>query len=284
MNPHPIDATDFSPAYFERMAALEDSHPWTSSMRKLTLALLRRHRFTQQRRMLDVGCGTGRFLRDWQTMTSAEQWVGIDLFPEALTLARDRCDASLSAASAAALPFAAASFEAIHCADVLQHMSLADCARALDELARALVPGGVLALRVRGAPSFRRGDDRDYSHSFTPDSLKSALGARNFEILFLSRVNALPSLWAEVQERRGSPHAASAPVKHIVVRPEGDARSRLLRAYLAIERAWVSISPFGLPCGHTIVCIARRNGQHRADRAPRVTLPLGGEPPIAGRR
>ncbi len=258
MNPHPVDATDFSPAYFERMAALEDSHPWTASMRKLTLGLLRRHGPLQPQRMLDVGCGTGRFLKDWQMATSALQWLGIDLFPEALTLARDRCQASLSAASAAALPFGAASFEAIHCADVLQHMSLADCARALDEFARVLVPDGVLALRVRGAPSFRRGDDRDFSHSFTPADLRATLDARNFEVLFLSRVNALPSLWAEVRERGSAPHTSCSTVKHILVRPEGDARSGLLRTYLALERAWVSIAPFGLPCGHTIVCIARR--------------------------
>ncbi len=258
MNPHPTDATDFSRAYFERMAALEDSHSWTASMRKLTLALLRRHRPAQQHRMLDVGCGTGRFLKDWQTVISAEQWVGIDLFPEALTLARDRCQASLSAASAAALPFGAASFEVIHCADVLQHMSLADGARALDEFARVLVAGGTLALRVRGAPSFRRGNDRDFSHSFTPTNLRAALVARNFRILFLSRVNALPSLLAEIRGRRRPTHAAATPVKHIVVRPEDDARSRLLGAYLALERAWVFISPFGLPCGHTIVCIAER--------------------------
>lgn len=259
MSPHPTDATDFSPAYFERMAALEDAHPWTASMRKLMLSLLRRHCRTEQRRVLDVGCGTGRFLNDWQTAASAEQWVGIDLFPKAITLARDRCRASLSAASAAALPFSAASFATIHCADVLQHMLLADSERALDEFTRVLIPGGMLALRVRGAPSLRRSEDHDFSHSFTPAGLRAALAARQFEILFLSRVNALPSLAAEILERDAPAHAAVAPVKHIVVRPEHDLRSRLLRAYLALERRWVSIAPFGLPCGHTIVCVARRN-------------------------
>jgi len=259
MSPHPTEATDFSPAYFESMAALEDSHPWTGSMRKLTLGLLRRYCRMAQRRVLDVGCGTGRFLNDWQTAASAEQWVGVDLFPKALTLARDRCQASLSAASAAALPFGADSFAALHCADVLQHMSLTDCERALDEFSRVLAPGGTLALRVRGAPCLRRRDDRDFSHSFTPDSLRSLLGARQFEILFLSRVNALPSLAAEILERDAPAHGESAPVKHIVIRPEHDLRSGLLRAYLAVERWWVSVAPLGLPCGHTIICIARRS-------------------------
>ena len=228
-------------------------------MRWLTLNLLRRHARTEGRRVLDVGCGTGRFLNDWQTAASAEHWVGVDLFPNAITLARDRCQASLAAASAAALPFGAGKFAAIHCADVLQHMSLADCARALDEFARVLASGGTLALRVRGAASLGPRDDRDFSHSFTAASLRAALGARHFEILFLSRVNALPSLAAELLERSPPAHAAAAPVRHIVARPKHDMRSRLLGAYLALERRWVSIAPFGLPCGHTIVCLARRN-------------------------
>jgi SAM-dependent methyltransferase len=261
MNEQPT--TDFSPAYFERMAALEDSHPWTASMRTLALDLLQRYGTAQRRRMLDVGCGTGGFLKDWQTTASAGQWIGVDLFPEALTLARDRCRASLSAASAAALPFGDALFDAIYCADVLQHMSRADSMRALDEFARVLDQGGLLALRVRGTPSLSESHDRDFSHGFTPAGLRAALAARHFEILFLSRVNALPSVLAELRQRDDAHHVAHAPVKHIAVRAEGDAKSRLLGVYLAAERMWLSVARFGLPFGHTIMCVARRQATRR---------------------
>jgi SAM-dependent methyltransferase len=249
--------TTFSRAYFEQMAALEDTHPWTQSMRALTLALLKKNGNAPPQRILDVGCGTGGFLREWQAASQAEECVGIDLFAEALAFAKSRCSADWAVASAAALPFEGAVFAAIHCADVLQHMKVQDSEFALNEFRRALMPGGLLALRVRASRSLGHDDDSDYSHSFTPDGLQRTLRGKNFEVLFLSRVNALPSLWAEIRGLFSSPHSAHAPVKHIAHRPQADCRTVLLQAYLRMERYWNSMLPMRLPWGHTILCIAR---------------------------
>lgn len=239
------------------MAALEDTHPWTQSMRALTLSLLEKNRNAPPQRILDVGCGTGGFLREWQAATQAVQCVGIDLFTEALTFARSRCSADWAVASAASLPFREAAFAAIHSADVLQHLRLQDSEFALDEFRRVLVPGGLLALRVRASRALEREDNRDYSHSFAPDALQRTLRTRNFEVIFLSRVNALPSIWAEIRGLFSSAQPEHAPVKHIAHRPKTDFRTVLLRAYLRIERYWSSTLTIGLPWGHTILCIAR---------------------------
>src|SRR5262249_37316733 len=114
------------------MAELEDSHPWTRAMRALTFAWLERAGAPVAARVLDVGCGTGLFLTQWTRRWRISNAYGIDLFPEALRYATHRTRAHWCAASAAAPPFGSGLFDAIHCADVLQHLSLSETERAFD--------------------------------------------------------------------------------------------------------------------------------------------------------
>jgi hypothetical protein len=53
--------TAFDLAYFERMAALEDRHPLTRSMREFTFDLLARYGAKSGDSLLDAGCGTNCF-------------------------------------------------------------------------------------------------------------------------------------------------------------------------------------------------------------------------------
>jgi hypothetical protein len=140
---------------------------------------------------------------------------------------------------------------------VLQHLSLRDSARALDLFANLLAPSGTLALRVRAPRIFRSEPDADYAQSFSRRRLKSELESRGFEIRFLSHVNALPSIWAEIPRVRGGPKSEGA-VKGIRLRPASDAASRVLSVYLAIESAWLLRLGLALPAGHTLICVARK--------------------------
>jgi SAM-dependent methyltransferase len=163
-------------------------------------------------------------------------------------------------ASAGHLPFRPASFDAIHSADVLQHLSLDDSARAFELFASLLAPGGILALRVRAPRIFRREPDVDYSQAFSRRRLRSALESRGFTLRFLSHVNALPSLKAEIAAgfSRAAADDAGQAVKGIRPGSATAARSRMLAAYLAAERAWLLASHLPLPLGHTLICIGRR--------------------------
>ena len=252
--------TDFDLAYFERMAALEDRHPWTRSMRRLTLDLMARHGAGEGHSLLDAGCGTGLFLRDWAERFHGRRDAGIDYSMPALPLARRRTAALLAASSASQLPFANDSFDAVHSADVLQHMPLAAARGSLAEFHRVLRSTGLVALRLRATRRWIHNNPSvDYDHAYTPAILRAQLTAAGFEILFLRRVNALPSLAAELAHRIAPPASDDhAPVKGIALRDGDDWRGKALAAYLAFERFWLTAGAPGLPVGHTILAIARK--------------------------
>jgi ubiquinone/menaquinone biosynthesis C-methylase UbiE len=103
--------------------------------------------------VLDLACGDGFLLSLLQTRAGpATRLVGIDLSAGELAHAQARLgpDALLCRANALALPFAAASFDAVTCHLAL--MLMERTAEALGEVRRVLRPGGRFAAVV-GAPS-----------------------------------------------------------------------------------------------------------------------------------
>jgi ubiquinone/menaquinone biosynthesis C-methylase UbiE len=90
-------------------------------------------------RLLDVGCGGGSHM-----LAFAERgWtpIGVDVSVEQLALARGRgCD--VLASSAEQLPFEDASFDAV--VSMWTHTDLDDFPAAVREMARVLMPGGLL--------------------------------------------------------------------------------------------------------------------------------------------
>jgi ubiquinone/menaquinone biosynthesis C-methylase UbiE len=110
-------------------------------------------------RILDVGCGTGRWLRRYEAM--GLRTVGVDATFPMLFLARQNCSsAALSAGEAFRLPFASGTFDAVSDITVVQHIPYDYQAQALDEMVRVLKPGGRLILmeliRGRGTHIFPR--------------------------------------------------------------------------------------------------------------------------------
>ena len=90
-------------------------------------------------RIVDVGCGTGR----WTSQLSA---IGVDASPEMLAIAAKKSGLAgrLLVAEATALPIATGSVELLLCTLMFGHIR--DQATALREFARVLEPGGSLIL------------------------------------------------------------------------------------------------------------------------------------------
>lgn len=100
-----------------------------------------------QGRVLELACGTGRFLRLLATRPEVQHVVGLDIAPRMLAAAAVRGHRLLVRASAEDLPFSADHFDTVLCAVY----TLRDLERpkVYAEVARVLRPGGVFAFTLR---------------------------------------------------------------------------------------------------------------------------------------
>ncbi|MEV0277409.1 methyltransferase domain-containing protein [Streptomyces sp. NPDC050610] len=149
------------------------------------------------RRLLDVGCGTGRPALRIARATGARV-SGISVSEPDIDLARTRADASALAdrvdfryADACALPFESASFDGAWAIESMMHIS--DRAAALTEIARTLRPGSPLVITDVLLRSPVTGEAAEtvcqtcrafQSPSFPgPEELRTALGRAGLEVV-----------------------------------------------------------------------------------------------------
>jgi ubiquinone/menaquinone biosynthesis C-methylase UbiE len=118
-----------------------------------------RGRPIRAQRLLDVGCGTGRFLGFVKQNYPRLPVVGVDLSPAYLRQARCELSAwswvELALGAAETLPFADASYDLVSCVYVFHELPRAVRERAAAEFARVLRPRGRLVL----VDSFQHGDE-----------------------------------------------------------------------------------------------------------------------------
>jgi SAM-dependent methyltransferase len=95
-------------------------------------------------RILEVGCGAGRFIRTVSTLRPDLEPHGSDLGPKSIRLATRYHDGvAYTLASATALPYHDEAFDTVVLFDVLEHIPGAGPAEALSEIRRVLKRGGV---------------------------------------------------------------------------------------------------------------------------------------------
>jgi SAM-dependent methyltransferase len=150
-------------------------------------------------RLLEVGCGAGRYLRALRELRPELVLVGADVSRAALARLAERAGGiETRLATGDALPAADAEFDAVLAIDVLEHVRDPD--RLLAEVHRALAPGGVLHLCVpcEGDPrslwrwipgqAGPRGWKRRFGghlHRFRRDEILRRVGAAGFSLLRL---------------------------------------------------------------------------------------------------
>ena len=129
---HPL-----APPWFNRHI---DDLQFRAVLRALSLAAIK-----PGARLLDVGCGTGRWVRRYGELGFCA--MGVDATIGMLNIARGRgTKAPLATGLAQSLPFADASFDCLSDITVVQHIPYELQLKALKEMARVLRPGGRLIL------------------------------------------------------------------------------------------------------------------------------------------
>lgn len=244
-----------TPPYYDRLAALEDSHWWWRGVRRVTEGLLVPS-LEPAARTLDAGCGTGRMLA-WLGGRVSVVPVGLDRSEDALRYCRARSHARLLQGDAVTLPFAAGSFDLALSLDVIQHLRRpGGDGAALRDLARVLAPGGRLLLRTNSRCGHPGIDAPDY-HRYTLAEVRALLDHCGLACERLSYVNLAPALamttWRMLRRRipENDPGLPSLPARQGVTGWIG-------YACLALEGAFISRVPVSLPFGHTIVALARK--------------------------
>lgn len=115
-----------------------------------------------QARLLDLACGTGRFLREIKTNYPRLAVTGLDLSPFYLAEARDVLapwsGATLLEASATSVPAADATFDVVTCCYLLHELPAKERRAVVGEMARLTKPGGIAIL----VDSIQHGDEPAY--------------------------------------------------------------------------------------------------------------------------
>lgn len=254
----------FTPEYYAHWREFEARHWWTAGMRDVASMLFGLVQLPESGLLLDIGCGSGQGMHWWSSQRPRWRSAGIDPGTEGLRAARQSGLELVSAASATALPIRGSSIDAIITLDVMQHLPLDGGDRvALREMHRVLKPGGYLFIRTNVQSFPRIADDREAVwHKYDPDELRDKLTSAGFDIIRLSRINALLGL-AEIpgdlrrarageQQRHTSYDVVAGPVKQ-----KAGWATALKRGWLNLEGRAVRAG-FRWPVGRSLVALCRR--------------------------
>jgi ubiquinone/menaquinone biosynthesis C-methylase UbiE len=139
------------------------------------------------RRILDVGCGTGRLLRQARPCYPAAELVGVDLAGQMVATANAVTPTRLAVryvhGRAECLPFTNEVFDLIFTTLSLRHWT--DLPAGIAEIGRVLTPGGVVVL-ADVLPSRRRGPTLTMlrrRHAAVPAELGMALAAHRMAVI-----------------------------------------------------------------------------------------------------
>ncbi len=138
---------------FDRAAADEEHFPSTIDPRiEHVQKILKFFGDLNDKKVLDAGCGKGRFARVLLERNPGARIAGLDLSEEMIRLIPAGIDKV--AGSMNELPFADSAFNAIYATESLEHA--VDVEKAVSELCRVLTPGGSLAIIDKNADHWGR--------------------------------------------------------------------------------------------------------------------------------
>lgn len=159
-------------ASFDDASHDEEHFPSRIDPRIYHVQLVRRHLGELRgRRVLDVGCGKGRFARIFHEQEPEAAISALDLSPAMLRFVPPGIHTV--AGSMTELPFASAAFDAAYATESLEHAVEID--RAVAEICRVVKPGGRIAVIDKNAEHWGRLETPEWEKWFTRAELERLL-------------------------------------------------------------------------------------------------------------
>jgi ubiquinone/menaquinone biosynthesis C-methylase UbiE len=169
------------------------------------------------RRILDVGCGTGRLLRQARPCYPTAELVGVDLAGQMVATATAVTPTRLAVGyvhgRVECLPFTSEVFDLVFTTLSLRHWT--DLPAGIGEIGRVLTPGGVVVL-ADVFPSCRRGPAltmRRRRHAVVPAELGMALAAHHLDVIGRDHTSwfRLPDVQVIAARQQRQPSARLSP-------------------------------------------------------------------------
>jgi malonyl-CoA O-methyltransferase len=157
---------------FEEAASDEEHFPSTIDPRIFHVQLILRHlELRDGQRVLDVGCGKGRFARVLKERHPGARVVALDLAESMLRFVPK--DIAPVAASMTDLPLGANAFDAAYATESLEHA--VDIDRAIAEICRVVKPGGRIVIIDKNAEHWGRLQTPGWEKWFRREELERLL-------------------------------------------------------------------------------------------------------------
>lgn len=163
----------------ELRAVMEDCIPRDHSRQMLTADYIRRllRDHHDVRRVMDLGCGSGRSLDTFRAVRPRIEWVGLDIADSPEARSRKRTDGRFCTFDGVRVPFADGAFDFVYSAQVFEHVR--DPQPLAAEIRRVLRPGGWLAGSVAQMEAYH-----SYSvWNFTPYGFRMLLENAGLRLL-----------------------------------------------------------------------------------------------------
>jgi ubiquinone/menaquinone biosynthesis C-methylase UbiE len=189
-HPAPVVPLQEIVQHFNEAAADEENFPSTIDPRIYHVQLILEYfGDLNGKRVLDVGCGKGRFARVLAERYPGASIVGFDL-AEAM-LRHVPAGVSACSGSMTALPFPADSFDCVYATESLEHAVEIDVAVA--EMCRVVRPGGRIVIIDKNAQQWGRLKTPEWEQWFGRKELEKLLGRH------CAKVSSRPiSYWEDV--------------------------------------------------------------------------------------
>ncbi len=241
------------PLNYQVMFEVEDEHWWYAGRRAIVLGLIEDalHQSSTERRILDIGCGTGANLDHLRRFGRVE---GIDLSMTALDYCRQkRGHRRVICASATGLPFATESFDLITALDVIEHLD--DDFAGLGEIRRVLRESAPAVIFVPAFESLWGPNDDQSGHRrrYRLGELRRRIERAGLQVERISYANI--GMFAPIWLGRKMLNLAGAKSQseNRINRPS---INRALTKLFSSEANW--LRRHSLPFGVSIVCVARK--------------------------